>query len=60
MRRLKRQRKQRNSKLMRKEIEKKGIEVVVSNIIKDFELEETEENIEHITNYVKRIAYKWK
>jgi hypothetical protein len=58
MRRLKRQRKQRNSKLMRKEIEKKGIEVVVSNIIKDFELEETEENIEHITNYVKRIAYK--
>jgi len=43
---------------MRKEIEKKGIEVVVSNIIKDFELEETEENIEHITNYVKRIAYK--
>jgi len=58
MRRLKRQRKQRNSKLMRKEIEKKGIEVVVFNIIKDFELEETEENIEHITNYVKRIAYK--
>lgn len=58
MRRLKRQRKQRNSKLMRKEIEKKGIEVVVSNIIKDFKLEETEENIEHITNYVKRIAYK--
>ena len=58
MRRLKRQRKQRNSKLMRKEIEKKGIEVVVSNIIKDFKLEETKENIEHITNYVKRIAYK--
>jgi len=58
MRRLKRQRKQRNSKLMRKEIEKKGIETVVSNIIQDFKLEETEENIEHITNYIKRIAYK--
>lgn len=58
MRRLKRQRKQRNSKLMRKEIESKGLDVVVFNIIKDFELEETEENIDHITNYVKRIAYK--
>ena len=58
MRRLKRQRQRKESKDMRKLIEKNGLDSVVNNIIDDSEMENTDENCEWLKAYVKKIAYK--
>ena len=58
MRRFKRKRQRKESKEMRKLIEKNGLDSVVNNIIEDSEMENTEENCEWLKNYVKKIAYK--
>lgn len=57
IRNIKRERQRKISKDMRKQIELKGIDEVVDNIIKDSEMNYTEKNRVWLESYVKRLAY---
>ena len=57
-RRLRRKTRHKNSKDMRKIIEKDGIDTVLDNLIKESEMNDTEENREWLKNYIKGIAYR--